>query len=156
MGTTRSARTPTVTRPLEASWTTCSVPDRRGKTPAVETPAVPCRSAPAPPGPRLALSAGASAVASPTIPGSTPGSPRSGTGLTRLWRTTETTQQSRLFRPDTSKVLMNYTYSEAASQHYLGPSVTIKQPLQYIKCCIIQLSFCQHFVTKLTPKITFL
>merc|ERR1712119_191749 len=57
-----------------------------------ETPAVPCRSDPAPPGPRLELSAGASAVASPTIPGSTPGSRLSGTGLTRSWLTTETSE----------------------------------------------------------------
>merc|ERR1712014_352526 len=77
----------------------------RARTPAVETPVAPCRSAPVLPGHRLELSAGASAVASPTTPGSTPGSLPSGTGLTRSWRTTET---SRLFRPDTRKVFKNH------------------------------------------------
>merc|ERR1712203_1313839 len=71
---------------------TCSAPARRVRTPAVETPPAPCRSDPAPPGPRLELSAGASAVASPTTPGSTPGSRLSGTGLTRSWLTTETSE----------------------------------------------------------------
>merc|ERR1712110_981971 len=117
------------------------------RTPAVETPAAPCRSDPAPPGPRLELSAGASAVASPTIPGSTPGSRLSGTGLTRSWPTTETTitypGSSDQTPAKFSRIIFRGSFSTYLGSHLYGPSNKHYN-------CIIQFSFYQHFVTKLT------
>merc|ERR1712203_910457 len=160
-GTTRSARTPTGMRPPGASWTTCSVPDRRARTPAVETPAVRCRSDLDLPGPRLELSAGVSAVASPTTPGSTPGSPPSGSGLTRLSPTTETSQTNPGSSDQTPAKFSRILFRGSFSTHP-DPNCMVHQTnitiYRHIKCCTIttQFSFCQHFVTKLTPKITFL